>query len=42
MPQIYNLRTDIGEKNNVAADNQAIVKELTGLLQKVKEATEKL
>lgn len=38
MPQLYNLRTDIGEKVNVAPDNQAIVNELTELLQKVKES----
>jgi arylsulfatase A-like enzyme len=37
MSQLYNLRTDIGEKNNVAAENQAIVKELTELLQKIIE-----
>jgi arylsulfatase A-like enzyme len=36
MPQLYNLRTDIGEKNNLAPDNQAIVKELTELLQRIK------
>lgn len=35
-PQIYNLRTDIGEKNNLALVNQAIVKELTELLQRIK------
>ena len=38
MPQLYNLKTDIGEKNNVAPDNQAIVNELTELLQKVEES----
>jgi arylsulfatase A-like enzyme len=38
LPQLYNLRTDIGERNNLASDNQAIVKELTELLQKVKES----
>jgi arylsulfatase A-like enzyme len=37
MPQLYNLKTDIGEKNNVAPDNQAIVKELTELLQEIKD-----
>lgn len=36
LPQIYNLRTDIGEKNNLALVNQAIVKELTELLQRIK------
>jgi arylsulfatase A-like enzyme len=35
-PQLYNLKTDLGEKNNVAAQNLAIVKELTDLLQKVR------
>jgi arylsulfatase A-like enzyme len=35
--QLYNLKTDLGEKNNVAADNPAIVKELTDLLQKIKD-----
>jgi arylsulfatase A-like enzyme len=38
MPQLYNLRTDIGEKNNLATENQAIVKELTELLQKIKDS----
>lgn len=37
LPQLYNLREDIGEKNNVAHDNQAIVKELTELLHQIKE-----
>lgn len=36
MPQLYNLRTDIGEKNNAAPENQIIVKELTELLNKIK------
>ncbi len=36
LPQLYNLRTDIGEQNNLAAGNQIIVNELTGLLQKIK------
>jgi arylsulfatase A-like enzyme len=35
-PQLYNLKTDIGEKNNVARQNPAIVKELTELLQKIR------
>ncbi len=35
-PQLYNLKTDLGEKNNVAAQNPVIVKELTELLQKVR------
>jgi arylsulfatase A-like enzyme len=37
LPQLYNLRTDIGEKVNVASDNQAIVKELRDLLQEIKD-----
>jgi arylsulfatase A-like enzyme len=35
-PQLYNLKTDLGERNNVASENQAIVKELTDLLLKIK------
>ncbi len=37
LPQLYNLRNDIGEKNNVAPQNPGIVKELTDLLKKIKE-----
>ncbi len=37
-PQLYNLRTDIGEKNNVARINQPIVKELTDLLLSIKNS----
>jgi len=37
VPQLYNLKTDIGERNNLATENKAIVKELTELLKKVKE-----
>jgi arylsulfatase A-like enzyme len=36
-PQLYNLRSDIGEKNNVAGDNPAILNELTELLKKVRD-----
>jgi len=36
IPQLYNLKTDLGEKINVAQENPAIVKELTDLLQKIK------
>jgi arylsulfatase A-like enzyme len=36
-PQLYNLRSDIGEKNNVAGDNPAIVNELTVLLKKIRD-----
>lgn len=37
LPQLYNLRSDIGEKNNVAAKNPLVVKELTDMLQKIKD-----
>jgi len=37
LPQLYNLKTDLGEKKNAAAENPAIVKELTDLLQEIKE-----
>lgn len=37
VPQLYNLDLDIGEKNNVALEHPELVKELAGLLQKVKE-----
>ncbi|MCU0461200.1 MAG: hypothetical protein MUF36_04185 [Bacteroidales bacterium] len=37
LPRLYNLKTDLGEKNNVAVENPAIVKELTDLLQIIKE-----
>jgi arylsulfatase A-like enzyme len=37
LPQLYNLKTDLGERNNVAPDNQAVVKELTELLKKIRE-----
>ena len=36
LPQLYNLKSDLGEKKNVASENQAIVKELTDLLTKIK------
>jgi arylsulfatase A-like enzyme len=36
LPQLYNLKRDLGEKNNVAEQNPLIVKELTELLQKIK------
>jgi len=32
LPQLYNIKTDLGEKINVAPQNQVIVKELTDLL----------
>jgi arylsulfatase A-like enzyme len=37
LPQLYNLGTDIGEKNNVASQHPLIVKELTELLRKIRE-----
>lgn len=39
-PQLYNLRRDIGEKNNVARENQSIVNELTELLQEIRNSAE--
>ena len=36
-PQLYNLRSDIGEKKNVANENPTLVVELSGLLQKIRE-----
>jgi arylsulfatase A-like enzyme len=37
LPQLYNLKTDIGEKNNVAPGNMDIVKELTDLLEGIRK-----
>jgi arylsulfatase A-like enzyme len=36
LPQLYNLKNDLGEKNNLATQNPVIVKELTELLQKIR------
>ena len=36
-PQLYNLKTDLSEKKNVALQNPATVKELTELLQKIRD-----
>jgi hypothetical protein len=36
--QLYNLAEDIGETKNVAADHPEIVKELTALLQQVRQS----
>jgi arylsulfatase A-like enzyme len=36
VPQLYNLRTDLGEKTNVASQNPAVVKELKEQLDKIK------
>ncbi len=37
LPQLYNLKSDLGERNNVADSNKSIVNELTELLQNIKE-----
>jgi len=37
LPQLYNLREDPGEMNNVAAENPDIVNELTDMLDDIKE-----
>lgn len=39
LPQLYNLRTDPGEKLNVADKNKEIVEELTDLLEKIKNTS---
>ncbi len=36
VPQLYNLKTDLGEKNNVAKENMQKYNELTDLLEKIK------
>jgi arylsulfatase A-like enzyme len=36
LPQLYNLRIDLGEKNNVASENGDIVKELSALLKRIR------
>ncbi len=36
LPQLYNLKTDLGEKINMAADNPNVVMELKDLLDKIK------
>jgi arylsulfatase A-like enzyme len=36
LPQLYNLESDLGEKNNIANQNPMIVKEMNELLQKIK------
>jgi arylsulfatase A-like enzyme len=35
-PQLYNLKNDLGEKNNLAEKNPGVVKDLTGLLQTIR------
>ncbi len=37
LPQLYNLGTDLGEKNNVASENVDIVNELSTFLNKIKD-----
>jgi arylsulfatase A-like enzyme len=37
LPQLYNLGTDLGEKNNVAPQHPLIVKELTELINKIRQ-----
>ena len=37
VPQLYNLRNDLGEKTNIATENPVIVKELTDLIQKFRD-----
>ncbi len=37
-PQLFNLKTDIGEKNNIAAQHPEKVQELAELLEKIKAA----
>ena len=37
LPQLYNLKKDIGERNNVASENQSILMELADLLKKIKD-----
>ena len=36
-PQLYNLKADPGERQNVAADHDDVVKELSALLQKIRQ-----
>jgi len=36
-PQLYNIKTDIGEKNNLASQHPEIVTELSDLLNRIKE-----
>jgi arylsulfatase A-like enzyme len=38
LPQLYNLKTDLAEKHNLAAEHPKIVQELATLLQKIKSA----
>jgi len=38
-PQLYNLKADIAEQHNLAAEHPEIVKELSGMLEKIKAAS---
>jgi len=35
-PQLFNLKSDLGEKNNIASEHPEIVKELATLLRKIR------
>jgi len=37
LPQLYNLKSDIGETNNVAKDHPEIVKDLSEILKKIRD-----
>ena len=37
-PQLYNLKKDLGEKHNVAAEHPELVKELSAMLKKIRDA----
>jgi len=37
LPQLYDLKNDLGERNNLAEKYPDKVKELQGLLKKIKE-----
>jgi arylsulfatase A-like enzyme len=36
-PQLYNLKSDIGEKNNVASDHPEVVREMAALIKKIRD-----
>ena len=36
LPQLYNLKEDVGERNNLASENQSVTMELSELLKKIK------
>ena len=37
-PQLYDLRADLGEKHNIAAEHAEVVKEMAALLQRIRKA----